>query len=73
MCEKLVRRKEYYRTTNTLQFSDVLVLSSPKCFGQSCDLLQGDFFDKKNTVVIEVCLNHSTVLKIILFLFKIHS
>ena len=39
------------------------VLWPPTCFGQSCVLPQGDFFENKNTVVITLCLNHSEVLK----------
>jgi len=39
----------------------VIVLWSPTCFGYSCGHLQGG--QKKNTHVIKMCINHSTVWK----------
>ena len=35
---------------------------SPKCFGHSCGHLQGG--ENKNTNIIILCPNHSTILKI---------
>jgi len=46
----------------------VLPPPSPR-FGHSCGHHQGDFFDNRNTSVIKMCLNHSTVLKTINYFF----
>jgi len=40
---------------------NLIVLSSPTCFGQSYGHLQGDSLHNENTAVIRRCLNHSTV------------
>ena len=42
-----------------------IALWPPTCFSQSCGHLQvqDDLFQKKNTVIIKICLNHSTAVK----------
>jgi len=42
----------------------LIVLWSLTYFGYSRCHLQGDFCENKNTIIMKVCLNHSTVLKI---------
>lgn len=37
-------------------------IQDPTCFSHSCHLLQGDFLENKKTVIIKLCLNHSTAL-----------
>jgi len=57
--------KTYLKGANDLQFYwyIFIVLLFQVCFGPSFVYLQGDFFENKNTVSIQMYLNHVTVLK----------
>jgi len=66
LCHCITCIKYIERLTNVLGFVDVILLHSGH---HSCDHLQ--HVENKNTNIM--CLNHSTVLKIMYFLVKIHG